>query len=213
VHWKDKLYLSGKPSNVPVFAGLAYIRGEKMSKNQANIPDVWDIVKETQKMATNHAKLLMEQYKTMKGIYGWPNKMLTDLIAEYWPNGTARFFEAFDIWFEQTLKSIERNIEDYVEDYAKTISGIKFTAPNADHYRMLVGEHTKLWIENYKKLIERREQISQESLNALKKMLPIQVHPILDNANDWIMKQSEVMDREIINRVEKFSLAQESDEE
>jgi hypothetical protein len=200
-------------SNLPDSPGLAYIKGEKMAKNKTENNDVWVVTNETQKMLAEHTKLLLDQYKTIKGVYGWPNKILMDLIAEYWPNGSAKFFEVFDMWLEQALKSIDKSIDDYVEDYAKTVSGLKFTSPNADHYRMLVGEHTKLWIENYRKLIERREQLSRASLDTLKQILPLQIHPILGNANDWILKQSEAMDREIIDQVKKFSLGLRSDEE
>jgi hypothetical protein len=188
------------------------IKVKEMAKNKTENNDVWVVTNETQKMLAEHTKLLLDQYKTIKGVYGWPNKMLMDIIAEYWPNGSAKFFEVFDMWLEQALKSIEKSVDDYVKDYANAVSGFKFTAPNTDHYRMLVGEHTKLWVENYRKLIEHREQLSRASLDALKQMLPFQVHPILDNANNWIMKQSEAVDREIIDRVKKFSLAQESDE-
>lgn len=184
-----------------------------MAKNKSENNDVWVVTNQTQKMIAEHVRLLMDQYKTIKGVYGWPNKMLMDLIADYWPDGTAKFFEAFDMWLEHELRIFEKNIDDYVEEYARSITDIKFTAPNTDHYRMLVGEHTKLWMENYKKLIEHRQQVSKASLDALKQMLPVQIHPILDNANDWIIKQSEAMDREIIDRVKKFSSAQESDED
>ena len=182
-----------------------------MSKNQANIPDVWDIVKETQKMATNHAKLLMEQYKTMRGIYGWPNKALTDMVMEFWPNGTGKFFDAFDIWFGQEMQAFERNINESIDDYAEAIADFRYTAPNTDHYRMLVGEHTKLWMDNYKKLRERREQAARESFDALKKMLPVTVHPILETASKWITEQNERFEDQLLESIKKQVLALDAD--
>lgn len=174
---------------------------------------MWVVTNETQKMLAEHTKLLLGQYKTIRGVYGWPNKMLMELIEEYWPDGAAKFFDAFDMWLEQALNFIEKGIDDYVAEYAKAVSDIKFSAPNTDHYKMLVNEHTKLWLENYGRLIERREQVSYASLAALKQMLPAQIHPILDNANDWLMRQSEAMDMEIINRVKQFCQAQESSDQ
>lgn len=184
-----------------------------MSKNQADISDIWDIVKETQKMAANHAKLLLDQYKTIKGIYGWPNKAFMETIMQNWPDWVQEFYKEFDKWLEGQMQLFESNIDESVRDYVKAISDLKFTTPNMNRYQMLVGEHTKLWMDNYKKLRERREQISQESLESMKKTLPAPVHPMLETANRWVMEQNERMEKEIIDRVKKFSLGLRPDEE
>ena len=184
-----------------------------MSKNQENMPDVGEIVKATQTMAMDHAKLFIEQYKTMKGIYGWPNKAFMDSIRQNWPEWAQEFFKKFDIWVEDQMKSFEENTGGSIKDYAKNIMDLKFTAPNMNRYRVLVDEHTKLWIENYEKLMERREQTNQEWFENLKKTLPSPIYPILETAYNWVMEQNTRMEKEIIERVKKLSLDLEPDEE
>ena len=182
-----------------------------MPKKQDGYVDVWEVTREMQRMLAGHSKLLLSQYKTIKGIYGWPNKALMDTVMEMWPNGTGKFFDIFDMWLEDQVRIFDTNMEESVADYVKTVSDLEFTAPNAEHYRMLVGEHTKLWLENYKKVRERREEANRVSLDSLKQMLPLMVHPILENAYKWLSEQNERIERQIIEQMKSLTADMESD--
>ena len=184
-----------------------------MTDNENNGFDVWGFNNEMQKITANHVKLLMEQYKTVKGIYGFPNKAFMETITQNWPDWVQEFYREFDKWLESQMKLFEDNIGESVRDYVKAISDLKFTTPNMNRYQMLVDEHIKLWIENCKKIRERREQINQESLESMKKTLPAPVHPMLETAYKWVMEQNENTEKEIIERVKKFSLGMRPDEE
>jgi hypothetical protein len=175
-----------------------------MPKQQVDSTDIWDLAKGLQKIAINHTKMLLEQYKTMKGIYGGQNKVLMDAVMDFWPQETRKFFETFDIWLEQELKIFEENIYEFVDGYSQEISELKIIAPSPDIYRQMVEEHTKLWIDNYTKLEERREQINRDSLESIKVMFPPVVHPILESINQWIMGQNEKMGTELIGTIRKF---------
>lgn len=176
-----------------------------MEDKQATVLDVWEVTQSMQKIVGNHVKLLLEQYKTMKGIYGGPNKVLMETVREFWPQGTDKFFVLFDMWLENQMQTFEKTVDESVKEYAENVSALEFKSPNTDHFLMLVGEHTKLWIDNYGKLKERREQTNQETLDAMKKLLPITVHPILDSTNRWIMEQNERVENEVIDKVKKFN--------
>jgi hypothetical protein len=181
-----------------------------MADKQATVMDVWEITQSMQKIVSNHVKLLLDQYKVIKGIYGGPNKILMETVREFWPQGTDKFFVLFDMWLENQMQAFEKTVDESIKEYAESVTALEFMSPNTDHYLMLVGEHTKLWIENYKKLKERREQASQETLDAMKKLLPMPVHPILDNANSWIMEQNERIENEVIDKVKKFNIKLET---
>jgi len=175
-----------------------------MPKQQANSADVWDLTDDMQKMAIKHTKMLLEQYKTMKGIYGGQNKVLMDAVMDFWPQETRKFFETFDIWLEQELQIFDKNVYEFVDGYSQEISELKIIAPSPDIYRQMVDEHTKLWIANYMKLKERREKINKESLESVKAVFPPAVHPILESINRWIMEQNEKMETEMLGMIRKF---------
>lgn len=181
-----------------------------MTKNTIENMDVWEITKDIQKMLTEHTRLLLDQYKTINGIYRWPNKVFNESIREYWPDSTKKAFEAFDTWLEQELQIFEKNIYEFVGEYTKEISELKIIAPSPDIYRQMVDEHTKLGIANYQKLNENRKQIVQESLDVMKKTVHPSVYTILETAFRWIMEQNEIMEKEILDRVKKISLALKS---
>jgi hypothetical protein len=179
--------------------------GESMTEKKQKEMDIWGIIKDMQKITTDHMKLMLDQYKEIRGIYGKPNKNLMDTVTEQVPESSQKFYELFNMWLEDQLSFFEKNIDEMLREYADSISTFEYFAPSTYKYRMLVDEHTKLWIENYQKLKERRNWVNKESLASLKKMLPETVHPILDYASKWLEEQNERMDKEIIERVKKYS--------
>ena len=176
-----------------------------MPKKNGKKVDVWELTGSMQKMVAEHAKALLGQYRQIRGIFDGPNKILLDAVMEFWPQGTEKFFELFDMWLRDQMDIFEHNVDDSIKEYASRISALEFTSLGGD-YRNLAKEHTDLWIANYKKLRERRTQVSQASLDALKEMLPAMVHPILDNANRWLVMQNEILERQLIARVKESLL-------
>lgn len=182
-----------------------------MAQKQDTMMDVWEVTQGMHKILTNHVRLLLEQYKTMKGLYGG-NKALVDAAKDFWPKGTEKFFAMFDVWLENQLETFERSVDDSVKDYAESISALEFQSPNTNHFQMLVGEHTRLWIDNYQKLRERREQTSLEAVDAMKKLLPAMIHPVIDNTNRWMQEQNQRIERELLERIKKFNIQVEKRE-
>jgi hypothetical protein len=181
-----------------------------MKDKQATVMDVWEITQSMQKIVGNHVKLLLDQYKVIKGIYGGPNNVLMESVKQFWPQGSDRFFTLFDMWLENQMGMFEKTIDESIKEYAENVTALEFSSPNTDHYLMLVGEHTKLWIENFKKLRKSREQNNEETIDAMKKLLPAAVHPIIENTNKWITEQNERIEDEIIENIKKYNLKLES---
>lgn len=172
-----------------------------MAETENNIFDVWEFNKEMRKITTSHVMMLMDQYKTLKGIYGVPDKNLDETVMDYLPKGSSQFFQMFNFWIQAQMKLFEILIEEAIKDYTHGVEALEFRAQNKERFMMLLNEHARLWTENYKKLRERREEMYNASLDTIKKMLPEPVHPMLDNANRWLMEQYGKLENEMLERI------------
>jgi hypothetical protein len=183
-----------------------------MPKPKENSANVWEKTNGMHKMVANQIKLMLDQYKMMRGLYGGPNNAMMESVKAFWPQGTENYFKSFDIWLEQELQVFEKNLDGIINEYAKNIADLDFTAPNTDHYKMLVGEQSKLWLENYEKFKEQRDQMKRESLESAKKMFPAVIHPIIENTNKWFMDQNEKLELQILEQIRKYTLDLTSDD-
>ena len=165
--------------------------------------DVWEFNKEMQKIISNHVLLLMEQYKTMYGIYGSSDKNINITKIDYWPQGYSQYRETYNLWMQGQIKLFESLIEEAIKDYTRGVEALEFRAQNKNRFQMLLKEHAKLWTENYERLRDKRKEIYTASLDALKKMLPEPVHSVLDNTNKWLMEQYEKLEDEMIEKIKK----------
>jgi hypothetical protein len=177
-----------------------------MAEKENNLFDVWEFNKEMRKITADHVMLLMDQFKTLRGIYGVPDKNLNETVKDYLPKSSSQFFQIFNFWVQEQVKLFETLIQEAIKDYTRGVKALEFRAQNKDRLMMLLDEHAKLWTQNYKKLRERREDIYNASLDSIKKMLPVPVHPMLDNANRWLMEQYKRLEDEMIERIKRHNL-------
>jgi len=169
------------------------------------VVSVLDFIREMQKLVNEHVRLSLTQYREMMGLYGVPSKVMKDTMGDFWPEGSEKVFEFFDRWFEEQMKLLERNIESSMGETVKRFAAEDMPMPTGRDMQKFMGEHADLWLRNYRKLKENREQMNGATLEFLKKVLPETMHPVLENANKWMNAQNEKLEAEMAKKLQAKS--------
>lgn len=170
-----------------------------MADDENYLFDVWALGRQMQKIMANHAQLLLEQYRTLQGLYGGPNISLG--AGDMWPKGSEQAREAFEKWARAQMGSFTDTLRDSLKEYIEDAHDLEVSAPSVNRYLEMLREHTRLWIENYEKLRIRRDKAYMESFETLKASVPEQFRPYIDKAHQWLITQYEMMEEQLLQRL------------
>jgi hypothetical protein len=175
--------------------------------DKTSSPDIWEITRRMHNIIDEYTKLIISQYKAIRGFWGSSTKTMMDTIGDFIPDDMRHFFETFDMWLDGEMQVFAKYLEESLDEYAKLVSSLEFTAPDTERYKRLLEQHTGLWVENYLRLKEQREQVSLQSLEAVKTMFTPAVHPVLDIAFRWIAEQNDRLEEAILDKIKRYALA------
>jgi hypothetical protein len=124
-------------------------------------------------------------------------------MQEFFPKNSDKFFELFNRWFDEQMYIFEKNVENVSKESSKGIQVDESYYPGMKEYQKFVAEHIDLWIKNYRKMIESREQYDNASLEFLKSIFPDTMHPMLENANKWKREQTERLEADVLSKLDQ----------
>ena len=185
-----------------------YQKVNTMVEDSEKVLSIWDVVKEMQRITNEHIRLSWSQYREIRELYGTPYKFWRDAMQDFFPQSSEKFLDMFNRWFDEQVQVFEKNMQGAVTEGTKGIDVGKIPDAQTREFQKFVQDNVDLWIKNYQKLTDSREEYDSATLAFLKSIFPESMHNMLENANKWKREQTEKIEDDVMLKLKAQKDAQ-----